>query len=180
MPGYIRKAIEKRLRAKKYGDGRIYRRCCVERYVSENKIKVPEGMWDAARTMYAQANSLNGRTDCSDADRLMYAIEASLRWLSEPGNYLPTIEQYSSIEDAVYSDHPNGSARLLSYWRQCAMFRKMLERVFVADDPSEPQLDAFDTPFGRVVVDPRVPEGEIRLHSWNGPTLMKNIERASK
>lgn len=34
---------------------------------------------------------------------------------------------------------------------------------------------SFDTPFGKVVVDERVPPGEIRVHSWNGPTLMKNI-----
>lgn len=41
----------------------------------------------------------------------------------------------------------------------------------------EPEADAthYDTPFGRIVIDARVPPGEIRLESCNGPTLIKNI-----
>ena len=31
-------------------------------------------------------------------------------------------------------------------------------------------------PFGKIVIDARVPPGEIRLHDWNGPTLVRNIK----
>lgn len=29
--------------------------------------------------------------------------------------------------------------------------------------------------WGKIVEDPRVPRGEIRMGSWDGPILMKNI-----
>lgn len=38
-----------------------------------------------------------------------------------------------------------------------------------------PEPIPFNTPFGRFVVDDRVPPGEIRLHDWTGPTLIRNI-----
>jgi len=70
--------------------------------MSDKEIVVPAEMWDAARRMYAQANSLNGRTDCSDSDRLMYALEAALRWLSE-NPIVPTMAQMEACRD---SGHP--------------------------------------------------------------------------
>jgi hypothetical protein len=41
--------------------------------------------------------------------------------------------------------------------------------------PATPQHVFLDTPFGRIEIDDRVPPGEIRMHSWDGPVLVKNI-----
>lgn len=43
--------------------------------------------------------------------------------------------------------------------------------------PKPESLQNFiDTPFGKIVIDARVPPGEIRLHDWNGPTMVRNIK----
>jgi hypothetical protein len=42
---------------------------------------------------------------------------------------------------------------------------------------SNPEVaqQSFDTAFGRFEIDDRVPPGEIRLHDWNGPVLIRNL-----
>lgn len=37
-------------------------------------------------------------------------------------------------------------------------------------------MDYLEPYWGKFVADSRVPKGEIRMGSWDGPTLMKNIE----
>lgn len=37
-------------------------------------------------------------------------------------------------------------------------------------------LDYLEPYWGKFVADPRVPKGEIRMGSWCGPTLVKNIQ----
>lgn len=36
-------------------------------------------------------------------------------------------------------------------------------------------MDYLEPYWGKFIADERVPKGEIRMGSWNGPTLMKNI-----
>jgi hypothetical protein len=42
------------------------------------------------------------------------------------------------------------------------------------------QVQSFDTPFGRIEIDDRVPPGEIRLHNWSGPVLIRNLKAEEK
>lgn len=94
-----------------------------------DKIVVPEGMWDAARRMYALANSLNGRTDCSDVDRLMYSLEAALHWLSE-NPIVPTPEQLMELNEHT----PVGPHTI-------SLLREWQRRMFLAPDPDAPIKD---------------------------------------
>jgi hypothetical protein len=41
-------------------------------------------------------------------------------------------------------------------------------------------LDYLEPYWGKFVEDERVPKGEIRMGSWDGPTLMKNIGEANE
>lgn len=53
-------------------------------------------------------------------------------------------------------------------------YHAYMRKHYVVPDPEVPQ--SFDTDFGRIEIDNRVPPGEIRLHNWNGPTLLKHIK----
>ena len=134
--------------------------------MSEKKIVVPEGMLNAvAETKYGdQICSIE--TAVSLRDGVRKDIEVALRWLSE-NPIMPTDEQLDEMEgDIRYRVGVNFDIqKLISEWQR---------RMFFAPEPEAPRF--FDTPFGRFEVDNRVPPGEIRLHNWNGPTLMRNIK----
>lgn len=46
-------------------------------------------------------------------------------------------------------------------------------RPFPPTEAQDEMRKYFDTAFGRFEIDNRVPPGEIRLHNWSGPTLLK-------
>ena len=56
-----------------------------------------------------------------------------------------------------------------------AFMKEYRARLAPKPEPEGKNHEPIDTPFGRVVFDSRVPVGEIRLNSWDGHTLVKNI-----
>lgn len=43
------------------------------------------------------------------------------------------------------------------------------------DNETSQVLNELQPYWGKFIADPRVPKGEIRMGSWDGPTLVKNI-----
>jgi hypothetical protein len=113
-------------------------------------------------------------------------LEAALRWLSENPR-VPTDAQIEDMKIKLVPVHPHWS-NIVAEWQR---------RMFIAPDPEVDRVDfyiktpdgeyhpwkpteaqdemrkSFDTAFGRFEIDDRAPPGEIRLHNWNGPTMLK-------
>lgn len=102
--------------------------------MSETKYVVPDGMMKAAYNEFFKAASLNGRPSVTDGERLLYALEAALRWLSE-NPIVPTSEQlYSTIGklpvamcDIVWTERDRA---MIAEWQRC---------MFLAPEPKVPE-----------------------------------------
>jgi len=136
--------------------------------MSEKRIVVPEGMLRAA----IDASGITNHVTITEA------VEAALDWQSE-NPQVPTDEQCDELINMIGA---NGRS-LVRYPSRISkeQARNMLvewqRRMYLSPEPT---VQFFDTAFGRFEIDNRVPPGEIRLHNWNGPTLVKNIGTLKK
>lgn len=124
--------------------------------MSKRRYKVPEGMYQAA--LPYQDSSIQ----CSAA------LIAAVQWLFE--NIQPTWADAARWLDAVQSlprgEVPHALTNHIDAWLR-EQFVESIQESF-----------SIETPFGRIEIDARVPPGEIRLHNWNGPTVVHNISPA--
>jgi hypothetical protein len=135
-----------------------------------NKIVVPEGMLKEAR--HAFFDPSKALREASDTECLFSAIEAALRWWLE-NPMCPTHVEVESILSMVQFQGLRGTNldRLQDF---AVMWQR---RMFIESEPeSDPKL--FDTAFGRIEIDDRIPPGEVWLRNWNGTMRFRNIGRA--
>ena len=104
--------------------------------MSETKIKVPEGMLQAALD------------SVKDGDLLGYALEGALRWLAE-NPIVPTSKQ---VQDMIDSDHLSTIASRCAEWQR---------RMFLVSEPEVPEaIKDLMEPLANGPSDPSRPERE--------------------
>ena len=150
-----------------------------------DKIVVPDGMLKAAKAAYDKNWRENGAVITNKI------LEAALRWLSDElgtSSFRLTVDNvYAARKDR--GKFPCDDAYCIAVESVRRMFlapKPEVDRVdffiktpdgeYLPWKPTEAQdemLKSFDTAFGRFEIDNRVPPGEIRLHNWNGPTMLK-------
>jgi hypothetical protein len=135
--------------------------------MSETKIKVPDGMLKAAMRASMDAGLAIG-----PSTELRVPLEAALLWQRENMCSLSDAE-FGEMVKTCREARPDGW-ECLTEWSRAIILCDY--RVRFMYDAQETEHYFYETPFGKFEVDNRVPPGEIRLHQWNGPTLIKNIK----
>ncbi len=150
-----------------------------------DKIVVPAEMVKVAH------KRLLGDLSRNLQDSIECILEAALRWLSDElgtSSFRLTVDNvYAARKDR--GKFPCDDAYCIAVESVRRMFLAPKPEVDRVDfyiktpdgeyrpwKPNEAQDEMrkyFDTAFGRFEIDDRVPPGEIRLHNWNGPTLLK-------
>ncbi len=92
-------------------------------------------------------------------------LQAFIKYQSE-NPPVPTEDQMTDLGVNVGGD--------THYERQKLIAVEWIKRMYLASKPRDGQR-SFSTPFGIFEIDDRVPPGEIRLHQWDGPTLVRNV-----
>ena len=93
------------------------------------------------------------------------------KWIGE-GRHLNWLKLMVDPEGGFYFDEP---AKEAIRWAISKIDGKPTD-----PEPRDVQHIQYSTPFGTFEIDDRVPPGESRLHSWNGPTVIRNIGIAPK
>ena len=153
--------------------------------VMSDKIQVPDGMSQAVHKAFIDASTQDEFVGV-DSDALQMILEAALRWLSENPR-VPTDAQIEDMKIKLVPVHPHWS-NIVAEWQRRMFIAPDLEvdrvdfyiktpdgeyRPWKPNEAQDEMRKYFDTAFGRFEIDDRVPPGEIRLHNWNGPTLLK-------
>jgi hypothetical protein len=135
-----------------------------------SKIHVPIGMLRVACRAYPDRD-----LDYVDHDSFGVftrpVLEKALGWLTD-NPITPTDEQISEF----YAGECEAGVSFEFLKRFARWFQW---RMFTIPDPRDDRR-SFTTPFGKFEIDDRVPPGEIHLHNWNGPTVIRNIGVAPK
>ena len=96
------------------------------------KILIPKEMAQAAHQAFFNMNSIGGtRGDRSDGERMIFALEAALRWLSEHPA-APTLEQIKSIKSQTSLEEINPAC----VYHICLEWQR---RMFLAPEPEVPE-----------------------------------------
>jgi hypothetical protein len=176
----------------------------------EKKIKVPEGMLEAARRAHIKYEGTEPGVFLTEK-----IVEAVLLWLSENAHRepaCPSHAQMRAVFDGLGMDYGRTGTifphvfQIIVEWQRIMFLeaprpspvvdkvkRALAGSTLTAGDAVElmdavrrctsPEVESepcdgqrsFSTPFGIFEIDDRVPPGEIRLHQWDGPTILKNV-----
>lgn len=134
--------------------------------MSEKRYTVPEGMLEAALQVAPGGSE-------TWSDWLPRALEAALRWFVEDTLHESNVQFHQAILQRATERYPTHPFERVAWEYGVSFARQYIAGLF-APDP-EQQVTVLETRFGRIEIDERVPPGEIRLHKWSGPTLVRDI-----
>lgn len=137
--------------------------------MEDNAIKVPQEMLEAAG-----ADS-SGCDPCGFY--LVGPLRGAIKWLLgilQEGD----VNFHNAILKRAQQRYGSDITNRVAFEFGASFARQYIGDLFRFPEPGK--QESIDTPLGRIVFDDRVPPGEIRMHSWTGPTVMRNIGQEKK